>query len=181
MDYSLLKNKLYLHLLVKYNGVKKPSFVQLGKELNITRQTASTQYKKLVDEKIVAENEEGKIFVSNPLNVSITDIARCNDYKELKKAVIYNNTCREYNIENTSDFTPMGSVVYGIISEGKIKYVGTSKNLQDRIDRHINKRPFLERKDFIILKEVNSNENKFNYELELIHLLQPEWNILGKE
>lgn len=75
----------------------------------------------------------------------------------------------------------MGSVVYGIVSEGKIKYVGTSNNFQDRINKHINKRPFLEKKDFVILKEVNFNQNRFNYELELIHLLQPEWNVLGKE
>ena len=78
-----------------------------------------------------------------------------------------------------SEFTPAGTIVYGIMSEGKIKYVGSSKNFYERIKQHIRKRPFLEEKDFVILKEVPYNQNRFNYELELIHLLQPEWNIMG--
>jgi hypothetical protein len=40
------------------------------------------------------------------------------------------------------------------MSEGKIKYVGSSKNFYERIKQHIRKRPFLEEKDFVILKEV---------------------------
>lgn len=73
MDYSLLKNKLYLYLLANYNGAIKPSFVELSKKLDMTRQTISTHYKKLVNDGLILE-EDKKITVTNPLNISIIEL-----------------------------------------------------------------------------------------------------------
>lgn len=185
MDYSLLKNKLYLYLLANYNGAVKPSFVELSKKLDMTRQTISIHYKKLVSDGVVLEDGK-KITVTNPLNISIVELRQALDSgvfdeKKFKQMILYQNARRAYIIEDSSEFTPAGTIVYGIMSEGKIKYVGSSKNFYERIKQHIRKRPFLEEKDFVILKEVPYDQNRFNYELELIHLLQPEWNIIGTE
>ena len=69
-------------------------------------------------------------------------------------------------------------VVYGIVSEGVVKYVGSTKHYQERIKEHILKRPFLTSNNFIILKRVELNE-RFSYEGVLIKILKPEWNIMG--
>jgi predicted GIY-YIG superfamily endonuclease len=55
-------------------------------------------------------------------------------------------------------YTKVQVVVYGIISEGKIKYVGSTSRYEERIKEHIKKRPFLDSKDFIILKEIDDDE-----------------------
>ena len=64
--------------------------------------------------------------------------------------------------------------------DGKLKYIGSTKNYQSRIAQHINNRIFLTKDNFIIIKEVPFN-TQFNVELDLIHTLQPEWNTMGKE
>lgn len=74
------------------------------------------------------------------------------------------------------------SVVYGIYSEGKIKYIGTTAHFEKRIKQHIAKRPYLTSNNFIILADSNNIQiDKFKIENQLIDLLQPEWNIMGKE
>lgn len=68
-------------------------------------------------------------------------------------------------------------IVYGIIHEGKLKYIGSTKNFPLRI---IKKRPFLTKDNFIIIKGVPFN-TQFNVELDLIHYLQPEYGKGGKQ
>ena len=53
MDYSLLKNRLYLTLLAFYDGQELPSYVQLGKENGISRQTASARVKTLIKDNLI--------------------------------------------------------------------------------------------------------------------------------
>ena len=72
-------------------------------------------------------------------------------------------------------------VIYGIVSEGIVKYVGCTQNYEKRMKQHIKKRPFLSCNNFIILKQIdNKDVNRFDYEKILIQLLQPEWNIASK-
>lgn len=93
MDYSLLKNKLYLYLLANYNGAVKPSFVELSKKLDMTRQTISIHYKKLVSDGVVLEDGK-KITVTNPLNISIVELRQALDSgvfdeKKFKQMILY--------------------------------------------------------------------------------------------
>ena len=45
--YSLLTNKVYLYLLVYYNGWPLPSYVALSRGIKLTRQTIATKVKEL--------------------------------------------------------------------------------------------------------------------------------------
>ena len=64
MDYSLLKNKIYLTLLAYYDQKKMPSYVELGEKVGISRQTASTKTKELFDKGLI-EKIDNKIVVCN--------------------------------------------------------------------------------------------------------------------
>ena len=71
------------------------------------------------------------------------------------------------------------SVVYAIVYEGKIRYVGCSNRFEARRRQHKEKRPFLTDDNFIIMYD-NVGKNLFAMERELIRILQPEWNIMLK-
>ena len=45
--YSLLTNKVYLYLLVYYNGWPLPSYMALSRGIKLTRQTVATKVKEL--------------------------------------------------------------------------------------------------------------------------------------
>lgn len=189
MNYELLKNKIYLTLLVYYNQKDMPSFVQLGKDVGVSRQTASSKFKELMAQNLIELSDDDVVLVKNPLNIDV-DILKCYldthnniDLVELKEVLFgvsidKNTLIKELNIARSSLYLDKTKVVYGIVSEGKIKYIGTTEHLKDRIQQHIKKRPFLTPTNFIILKD-EVGKNNFNIELELIHLLQPEWNKMG--
>lgn len=82
---------------------------------------------------------------------------------------------KELGMSRSSLYLSDHSVVYAIQSEGKIKYIGTTAHFENRRADHIKKRPFLTPANFLILVD-NVGSDKFNIELELIHLLKPEWN-----
>ena len=158
-----------------------PSFVQLGKDVGISRQTASNKFKELVAQNLIELSDNNVVLVNNPLNIDV-DILRYYldtheniDLVELKEALFgvsidRNALIKELNIARSSLYLDKTKVVYGIISEGKIKYIGTTEHLKDRIQQHIKKRPFLTPANFIILKD-EVGKNNFNIELNLIHLL----------
>lgn len=190
MDYSLLKNRLYLTLLAFYDGQELPSYVQLGKENGISRQTASARVKTLIKDNLIIIWEDKTITVKNPLNLNI-DILKeyLNSGEtfnaiELKEKMFQEKRTKtelaeELQVSRSSLSMDQHTVVYGICSEGKIKYIGTSKHFEDRIKQHIKNRPFLTAANFIILAD-NIIDNNFYIENQLIDILQPEWNILGK-
>ena len=191
MDYSLLKNKIYLMLLAYYNKKEFSSFVELGKLAGVSRQTASTKFKELQEKGIIELNDKDILFVKNILNIDIVKLQEYFDTTDSFNAVDLKQYLFNENIENktqiakelkmarSSMYLDNHSVVYAIQSEGKIKYIGTTQHFEDRIQQHIKKRPWLTPSNFLILVD-NSNTQGFNIELELIHLLQPEWNIVGK-
>ena len=195
MDYSLLKNKIYLTLLAYYNNEKIPSFVKLGNKVGVTRQTASSRVKELTTSKLVVVDDNNNIFVENPLNIDVKKL-RCYldattdfDPVELKillfpplegEEVIKTKLAQDLGISRASLYLDKHSVVYAICSEGRIKYIGTTKHYEDRIAQHIKNRPFLTPANFIILVD-DVSKNGFNIELDLIHLLKPEWNEVGAE
>lgn len=74
--YSLLTNKVYLYLLVYYNGWPLPSYVALSRGIKLTRQTIATKVKELRDEGILVDDEFGNIQVLNPLNLDIDIIEK---------------------------------------------------------------------------------------------------------
>ena len=192
MDYSLLKNKLYLILLAYYNEGKMPSFTKLGEKIGISRQTASTRFKELLKNGLITQDENDLIFVSNPLNIDLNKLKNYLDQNEtinLLELKYYlfgtqeNETkkdlAKQLGVSRSSLYLDEHSVVYAIQSEGRIKYIGTTQHFEDRIRQHIKKRPFLTPNNFLILVD-NSNSQGYNIELELIHLLQTEWNVMGK-
>lgn len=193
MDYKLLKNKIYLTLLAYYNNKSLPSFIQLGKQVGVSRQTASTKYKELVNDNLLSIDENNILVVNNILNINVEVLKEYLDTSmdnfdpiQLKYVLFNDNTvtktqlAKEMGISRASLYLDNHSVVYGIQSEGKIKYIGTTSHYEDRIAQHIKKRPFLTPSNFLILAD-DVNVNKFNIELDLIHLLKPEWNEVGTE
>ena len=193
MNVELLKNNVYLTLLAFYNGGKMPKYTTLSKQIGITRQTVSTKVNKLKEQGIISVDDNGilsiknindldiellkSILISNPninsidLQIELFGLKYKNAYDLAEKTgisvnSIYNNLDSEI-------------VVYGIISEGVVKYVGSTKHYDERIKEHIRKRNFLSRENFIILKKVELND-RFNYEKTLIQILKPEWNVIGK-
>lgn len=191
-DYSLLKNKVYLILLAYYDNKEMPPFTELGKQIGITRQTASTKVKELLSQDIIALDTDDTVKVANPLNIDKEELI-----KYLTKTDSFNSQglkehlfgvssktkkeqAKELGISRASLYLDNHSVVYGIQSEGKIKYIGTSSHFEDRIQQHIKRRPFLTPSNFIILAD-NSQAESFDIERELIHLLQPEWNVMSKD
>lgn len=193
MNQKLLKDKIYLTLLAFYDNKLMPSYTALGKQTGVTRQTVAKRVNQLIQEGIIAINEERILLVKNEeqldkeylksvlekehnilaIQMALNEIpqSQINVYKTAKQLSVSPQTIYS-NIEARG-------IVYGIVSEGIIKYVGSTKHFEERIRQHIKKRPFLERKNFIILKEIDL-DNRFDYEKQLIKILQPEWNIMSK-
>ena len=189
MDYSLLKNKVYLTLLAQYDQKKMPSYVELGEKVGISRQTASTKTKELFDKGLI-EKIDNKIVVCNSLNIDVVLLKSYLDNNrfdpvELKQLLFEDSEqtktdlAKELGVSRASIYLDQHTVIYAICSEGKIKYIGTTTHYEDRINQHIKKRPFLTPSNFIVLVD-NILGSGYRTELELIHLLQPEWNIIGK-
>ena len=195
MNLSLLKNNVYLTLLAFYNGQKMPSYTQLGAKTGLTRQTVSKKVQELIEQQLIQIDD-------NILTVSIImdiDVGLLRDILtqqpginvvELKKQLIRQEAvegnvidlAKELHMSRSTiyNYQHAKMVVYGIISEGIIKYIGSTKNYEERIKQHMLNRPFLSRNNFIILKEITDND-RFLYERVLIQTLQPEWNIMNKE
>ena len=144
MDYSLLKNKVYLTLLAFYNNFELPSFVALGKEIGISRQTASTRVKELINAQIIELDEENRLQVHNPLNIDVVKLQEylneCEEFNPVDlKAYLFRPAeskaaaARELGMSRAQMYVDYASVVYGICSEGKIKYVGTTAHFERRI------------------------------------------------
>ena len=74
MDYSLLKNKIYLMLLAYYNEKEFSSFVELGKLAGVSRQTASTKFKELQEKGIIELDDKDILSVKNILNIDIVKL-----------------------------------------------------------------------------------------------------------
>lgn len=194
MNFNLLKNNVYLTLLAFYNGKKMPNYIELGNQSKVTRQTASKKVKELLEEGIIKIEANNILYVDNIMNIDVnllSNILTNNpniNILELKEQLFGESTkdivdlAEELNISRSSVYHYKNSkiVVYGIVSEGVIKYIGSTKCYEERIKQHILKRPFLTQSNFIILKEI-VEDDRFCQEKELIHIIQPEWNIMSKE
>lgn len=182
---SLLKNNVYLFLLSFYNNKVMPNFVELAKFMGVTRQTVSTKIKKLLDDKII-NIENNVVKVENQLDLDVELLKKILlkypdiSYIDLENIFCYNKDEKGILLTlEENEYINEERVVYGIISEGIIKYVGSTKEYSERIEQHIRKRPFLSSNNFIILKYVEGKD-RFDYEKQLIKILQPEQNDLGK-
>ena len=173
---KLKKNKVYLYLLIAYNGKHMPKYTELGKKIGCTRQTVASKISELISNDIVSIDEFNTIFVKNVLELNLNKIKEelgiiieDNDNEE-EKIIDYNKDVKEtFNQE---------SIIYGIVVDGELKYVGSTDRYEDRMFEHMRKRKFLTEKNFVILNKEN-NKGRFNIERQLIHLLKPEWNIAG--
>lgn len=195
-DYTILKDEVYLHLLAFYNNQVSPNFTAIGKEIGMTRQTISKHFDSLIIKGLICMNNS-ILKVMNPLEIDINKLRKLllNNITNpiaLCKELFFGDALSIQTLAKITD-TPRSSyynsvkeskdgmvIVYGIVHEGKLKYIGSTKNYQSRIAQHINNRTFLTKDNFIIIKEVPFN-TQFNVELDLIHTLQPEWNTIGKE
>jgi DNA-binding transcriptional regulator YhcF (GntR family) len=195
VNFSLLKNNVYLTLLAFYNGQKMPSYTQLGVKTGLTRQTVSKKVQELIGQQLI-QIDDNILNVSNTMDIDVDllrDILTQQpgiNAVELKKQLIKQEAVESNVIDLAKELHMSRSaiynyqhakmVVYGIISEGIIKYIGSTKNYEERMKQHMLNRPFLSRSNFIILKEITDND-RFLYERVLIQTLQPEWNIMNKE
>lgn len=190
----MLKNKVYLHLLAFYNNKKKPSYQSLSREIDVSRQTISKKIQELINNNIVTIENDNTMRIKNVMQideVQLREVLQQRIYNPTKlakiliikddkvitdvelakqcgvsRALYYNNECAN------------GTFIYGIVSEGQLKYVGSTDNLIERIKQHIKRRPFLKPDNFIILKQISLN-GRYQDELDLIHILRPEWNDMG--
>ena len=194
MKNKLLKDNVYLTLLAFYRNQKMPSYSELGRKIGLTRQTVSTRVKKLIQDKIIKLDEDNNVIVLEEIdvdkdllrqiltetpNIDVVDLNfRLNG--QLKEVDSVYDLSDLIDVPTSTIYANKNSecVVYGIVSEGVVKYVGSTKHYQERIKEHILKRPFLTSNNFIILKRVELNE-RFSYEGVLIKILKPEWNIMG--
>ncbi len=194
MKNKLLKDNVYLTLLAFYRNQKMPSYSELGRKIGLTRQTVSTRVKKLIQDKIIELDEDNNVIVLEEIdvdkdllrqiltetpNIDVVDLNfRLNG--QLKEVDSVYDLSDLIDVPTSTIYVNKNSecVVYGIVSEGVVKYVGSTKHYQERIKEHILKRPFLTSNNFIILKRVGLNE-RFSYEGVLIKILKPEWNIMG--
>ena len=194
MKNKLLKDNVYLTLLAFYRNQKMPSYSELGRKIGLTRQTVSTRVKKLIQDKIIELDEDNNVIVLEEIdvdkdllrqiltetpNIDVVDLNfRLNG--QLKEVDSVYDLSDLIDVPTSTIYANKNSecVVYGIVSEGVVKYVGSTKHYQERIKEHIWKRPFLTSNNFIILKRVELNE-RFSYEGVLIKILKPEWNIMG--
>lgn len=157
LENMLTDDSVYL-LLLKYDNQKMPSYTLIAKELGCTRQTISKKVKNLID--------QGLIQLGNDKIIKV---------KKIEEEVIITEAENDDNEIILKEY-----VIYGIVSEGKLKYVGSTGCLKQRIYQHTSIRPFLTRNNFIILKIVSRKE-RYSKERELIKALSPEWNIMSKE
>lgn len=195
----LLKDKIYLYLLAFYNLHTKPTYIQLAEELKITRQTVSAKFKNLLDAKIIKiKKENGKqlLFIENPLNLKENKLQKYfiennNDIINFKDFI--NKMCDELSIleldvqklidqlhiSKSTYYENKENIVYGIIYNHELKYVGKTCNYERRVREHIKTRPFLTEENFIVLLKTKSiNPNKV--EKYLIEILNPEWNTVNR-
>lgn len=192
MNFELLKDRVYLTLLAFYNYDRIDSYEKLGQKCCISRQTASKKVKQLIDKELVSIDERKCIVVKNELDIDIYLLQKilnsdpninALELKEKLFSIKENITdiAEEFNVSKSTvyHYLSQDMVVYGIVSEGMIKYIGSTKNYEERIKQHILKRPFLTPSNFIILKQITEND-RFTLERELIHIIQPEWNIMSK-
>ena len=146
---------VYSILLKEYDGEKMPTYKELAERTGLSRQTVSKIVKKLF--------EEEKIFRKNGLvyaTAQYIDEEIIDEEEELLK--------------------PVCPVIYGIVVQGELKYVGSTESLKNRMIDHINKRPFLTKKNFVVLKNCGLKP-RFKQEAEVIAALNPPWNIMSKK
>lgn len=190
MNYSLLKNKIYLILLTYYNDSLMPSYVTLGEKAQVSRQTASKKVKELEDWGLI-EIEDNIVYVQNPLDIDREELRNYLDEEitRFDSAELYdilfgeqgNNLitkkekANRLKMSRSNLYKDVHPVVYGIIEQGELKYIGCSEYYEERKKQHKLKRPHLNDDNFIILKD-NLSENIFDIENLLIDILTPEWN-----
>lgn len=195
----LLKDKIYLYLLAFYNLHIKPTYTQLAEELKITRQTASVKFKNLLDTEIIKiKKENGKqlLFVKNPLNLkenklqeyfikNNNDIINFKEFlsqicdESLNLKINTQEMINQLHVSNSTYYENKENIVYGIIYNHELKYIGKTDNYKRRMNQHIKIRPFLTEENFIILSKTE-NINPNTIERYLIEILNPEWNIVNR-
>jgi hypothetical protein len=127
-------------------------------------------------------DDEGIMYIANDLNI---DINKLNNYLdnelvfdpiELKRLLFPRKgpqsriaDGKELGMARGTTYAITHSVVYGIVYEDKIRYVGTTKHYKERIRQHIKKRPFLSEDNFIILME--AADDRHAHEREFINKL----------
>lgn len=150
---------VYSTLLKEYDGEKMPTYKELAERTGLSRQTVSKIVKKLFEEeKIFRKN--GLVYITAQyIDEEIVD-EDADPLEELLK--------------------PVCPVIYGIVVQGELKYVGSTESLKNRMIDHINKRPFLTKKNFVVLKNCGLKP-RFKQEAEVIAALNPPWNIMSKK
>ena len=171
---EIIKNKVYLFLLAFYDENRLPSYVDLSEEIGLSRQTISTKIKELKEEGYIFVDEDGILSVYNPLDISkklLRKVLRTGSYK-LKDIRDLANGFRVKAIDEVWDW----GTVYGIEYDRKLRLIGVTRDYETRIEEHCKQWAFLERDNFIVLKEGTLDEI-LGLERKLVDTLKPEWNM----
>lgn len=189
-------NKLYLHLLLYYNEESKTyTYSSLAKEIGWNRQTVS-KYFKILEKEGIVEKKGSCIFVKNIYNLNLKKVKELYESNLTDKNIIemldknlHPKTAIEYYNENIPILKPNNEmfdkyeitnyVIYAIIQKQRIVYVGSTKNIETRIQQHCQKRTFLTSRDFIILEE--GFGDRYQREKYYVRLFNPKWNTMLKE
>lgn len=155
---NLSKDKLYQLLFKEYNGKPLPNYSQLGRESGLTRQTVSKRIKDY-------ENKELLTYDNN----------NCIQIKDIFE-IDFQDGIKHFNFNDEEDLNK-SAIIYAIIEDGIVKYVGQTENYENRKLQHMKKREWLKENNFIILTKT-SIQNKSLYERMFIKAIQPEWNVM---
>lgn len=191
-QYTLIRNIVYVFLLGKYNNNKMPSYVRLGKECGLTRQTVSIRVKQLIKDNLITIDDNKIVQVANPLDIDIDKLRPCFETNEVfipkilrrklfedGEKITRNQIIRELKCSRGNYYADTHAVVYGIMVDGELKYIGSTIHYKSRIMQHRRKRPYLTKENFVILADNTRIEGR-GIERELIKKMQPEWNIMSK-
>ena len=145
--------------------------------------------KELIEKDLITIDELNILKVSNPLNIDkelLQDyLVKATEFNpiELKRVLFFKDgytpstigIAKSLNMSKGTAYAKTHSVIYAIVVDGIVKYIGTSSRFEKRISEHIRNRSFLTKENFIILKD-DVGKDSFFIENQLILLLQPEWN-----
>lgn len=159
--------------LLEYNEERMPSYVKLAEDTGLSRQTVSRRVARLIEEGVLTV-EDNIVFIEKEFN---TEPSGARKKLEKDKFSTEAEIARLEKIEQL--LMPQSPVIYAIVFDGVVKYVGVTKHFSARKGQHMRKRPFLQDSNFIILKYCGLGPS-FEHERQLIKLLQPEWNIMSK-
>lgn len=197
--WELLKNDLYLFLLMHQHEYEGVNYQRLAEPLGKTRQTIQKYFMVLLEEDVINVDERGLIVVDDIYNLNQEEMDIIKEYYGHYSSYFIAYTIYKMRFPLDSD-SKMGrmlnlnrmtiakykkksekleidnSCIYAIVNNRIIKYVaGTTRPFNIEIKEQRRLRGYVNDKDFIILEKCNV-DNVEERERFYIDLFKPVWN-----